>query len=221
MSEEQYKLCPSCGNRNGAGAVECAVCQADLTGVRPRKKEQDPGAAPVSPRAETAGVVGKICSECGTVNPPGARKCGKCGEDLSDAVPGEVPAGGTGEVPAGEPGEEKTPEKGFALETPEGRTLLVLSGSGEETVIGREAALAEYLKDRLYVSRRQAAVRPRGGGLYIRNLSATNPTFVNCEALEADAERLLAAGDEIGLGGKIVDGGRQPLAAYLILRETE
>jgi pSer/pThr/pTyr-binding forkhead associated (FHA) protein len=51
--------------------------------------------------------------------------------------------------------------------------------------------------------------------VFIENLSRTNKTFINNEEIPDGIPTALQNGDEIGLGGKIIDGNRQDKAAYL------
>lgn len=57
------------------------------------------------------------------------------------------------------------------------------------------------------------------GKVFIENISETNPTFLNNAPLERGQRVLVKAGDEIGLGGMMIDGKRQGQAAYFVLKE--
>lgn len=193
----RFKLCPYCGTKNPPAMLECSQCEADLTAVRAADGAQPPEAAP--PEAEISAEIEpqarRVCEECGTANPAGARKCSQCGADISYITP--VSAGGLRCTLASDDGTE------FELTAP-------------ITVVGREAALAEYLADKGYVGRKQAEFALTEDGLYIKNLGRTNGTFVNGERL-GDAARKLCGGEVIGLGGN-PDSGRQPLAAYFTVK---
>ena len=214
MALNKFKICPGCGRENPPSLLECRWCEADLTGVRvtdaaEAQKAAQPTEAPDTPDVpdvpETPPAGGeqpalvRVCSECGAANPPQARKCGQCGEDISDVLPAPAPCA----FP-------------WALESADGTFLAPLDRPA--CVIGREAALADYLGGKLYVSRQHARLTTRDGRVYIENLSQTNRTFLNNEEIPQGEPAEVRAGDEIGLGGKVIDGARQEMAAYLILR---
>lgn len=198
MSLEKYKICPVCGNRNPPSLLECRECETDLTGVKPVDETADAD-IPSAPAPEIAPI--RVC-ECGAHNPPQARKCSVCGEDISDILPIQ-------------------PRKDDSPGTP----VLILNAVDESfsteiteqnTVLGREALLQEYLSDKLYVSRRHAELTVSPNGIFLKNLSGTNRTFLNGILLENDTPVILHTGDEIGLGGTVINGSRQEKAAYFI-----
>ena len=88
-------------------------------------------------------------------------------------------------------------------------------------IVGREGELRDYLKLRSYVSRQHARFTIVAGKVFVENLSATNKTFVNNKPISNEEPTALKNGDEIGLGGKVIDGKRQELAAYLIFKVNE
>ena len=202
----KYKICPACGQHNPPGLLECRNCEADLTGVQivdseaeTRKEQTLPPAFPDAP-AET--VLLRIC-DCGAENPPQARKCRACGEDISDLLPQKI----TREAPKPFPYELRSVdgEDSFPID----KVLLVL---------GREAELKDYLAEKEYVSRQHARFTVEAGKVFVENLSRTNRTYVNNEEIPDAVPVALADGDEIGLGGKVIGGSRQDKAAYLIFR---
>ncbi len=81
---EKYKICPTCRGKNYPGLLECLFCEADLTAVRitddetEREAEATDGCVPVH--------LVRLC-DCGAKNPPNARKCAICGEDIGDILP--------------------------------------------------------------------------------------------------------------------------------------
>ena len=87
-----------------------------------------------------------------------------------------------------------------------------------QIVIGRDAALKEYLAEKVYVSRRHARLTIDGDKVLIENLSGTNRTFVNNAEISGEAPTVLTDGDEIGLGGKVVGDSRQDKAAYFVFK---
>lgn len=204
-AEEAYKICPFCGAHNPPHLLECRQCETDLTGVRIMDSRAESGPEEEGTREEGLGEAEsprlvRIC-ECGAQNPPQARKCAVCGEDISDILPTAVPAESDG-----------------------CRTAYVLQAVGDvfsvildepDTVIGREACLCEYLENRLYVSRRHARLTISGGKVFLENLSTTNRTFLN-NVPAGDEPAELHDGDEIGLGGLVIDGRRQEDAVYFV-----
>ena len=68
------------------------------------------------------------------------------------------------------------------------------------------------------MSRQHAKLTVVADKVFIENLSRTNKTFINNEEVPDGTPTALQNGDEIGLGGKIIEGSRQDKAAYLIFR---
>lgn len=85
-------------------------------------------------------------------------------------------------------------------------------------VIGRYAVGSEYLRPRMYVSRFHAEITSSSDGIYIRNLSSINKTFVNGEPIQ-DTAFSISVGDEIWLGGKYQDEYAKKNAAFFVLKE--
>lgn len=205
MALEKYKVCPACGEHNAPNLLECRKCETDLTGVK--IFDATAAQAPSVTQEVNAGPAGaealfRVC-DCGEMNPPQARKCQSCGEDISDILPTKHAA-------------PQTKSFSYTLEAIDGS----YSGTFEEPVVilGRESALSENLRMKSYVSRQQAKLTIVAGKVFIENLSKTNKTFVNNTALEDGTPTALNDGDEIGLGGKVIDEARQDQAAYLIFR---
>lgn len=192
MALEKYKVCPSCGAHNPPSLLECRECETDLTGVKPVDAETEVKAEETFP----VGLV-RVC-ECEAHNPPQARKCSACGEDISDILPAEA---------------EQPKPPVFLLTAADGSASLEFDST---TIIGREAALQQYLSDKTYVSRQHARLTVTAGKAFIENLSRTNRTYLNNILIENDVPIALHEGDEIGLGGVIVNGSRQDKAAYFI-----
>lgn len=83
----RFKICPECGTKNPPNAIECEHCDWDLMSV-PVTDEQQESAKKISmENTENKSLLARICSECGKQNPPNARKCTNCGEDISDVIP--------------------------------------------------------------------------------------------------------------------------------------
>ena len=86
---QKYKICPSCQTKNEPTLLECLVCEADLTRVKitdeETEKMREENAASAAATIEKQSMV-RVC-DCGEKNPPNARKCSACGEDISDITP--------------------------------------------------------------------------------------------------------------------------------------
>ena len=68
------------------------------------------------------------------------------------------------------------------------------------------------------MSRRHARLTVVADKVFIENLSRTNKTFLNNREIPDGTPIPVSSGDEIGLGGKMINGDRQDQAAYFILR---
>lgn len=76
--------------------------------------------------------------------------------------------------------------------------------------------MSDALRNKSYVSRVHAKITVDDGKLYIENLSTTNYTYVNNKRIpEGRVE--LKPGDEVGLGGALINGKRQNNAAYFLV----
>lgn len=204
----KYKICPVCGARNLPTVFECVQCEADLTGEKVLDENSEQSMLQQEehrPRVNLSkeGLLRRICSECGHKNPPNARKCAACGEDISDIVPTAGPGLSEDEEPNSAVFTLRSVDGEYDFRVPDG-----------ETVIGRASAMREYLGMKQYVSRTHAKLVARGNDLYVENLSTTNRTFVNNKQISSITR--LKAGDEVGLGGICVNGDRQNQAAYFI-----
>lgn len=205
MELEKYKVCPECGKHNAPNLLECRFCEADLTGCKivdkaaedvvPVKQEQ-------SLPTDEKTVLVRIC-DCGAENAPQARKCKACGEDISDVIPERVSVA------------ENRP---FTYELRSVDGSFSVSMDQVVTVIGREAQLKEYLSSKVYVSRQHAKLTVVAEKVFIENLSRTNKTFLNNEEISSETPTAVNNGDEIGLGGKVINGTRQENAAYFVFQ---
>lgn len=207
MALAKFKVCPACGEHNPPALLECKKCEIDLTGIKV-VDEAILTTANSSTKDATASSNGrslvKIC-DCGTANPPQARKCSVCGEDISDV---------------------RATEGQFSPQTMMKAMLRSLDDSfiflieKPITIIGREAEMRQYLEAKTYVSRKHAKLTNANGEIYIENISSTNQTFVNNILIPDDSPTLLKNGDEIGLGGKLINGERQNQAAYFVIEAS-
>ena len=220
---EKYKICPNpaCKKHNKPKAIECAWCEMPLTGVKVtddeteavRQKTQEERAklqeeqseSPVA-SANITGKMARICENCGQHNPPNARKCTSCGDDISDIIPTQDGIQTQDAIKTKY--RLKSLDGGFVYEIPE-----------DGAVVGRENELSEYLSGKSYVSRRHAELRIAEDKLFVKNLNAMNHTYVNNARIENDTETEVHSGDEIGFGGNITNGKRQELAAYFIVEQ--
>ena len=191
------------GNFSADVAKQVNEAKAKLKPAPAQKKEPEakPEQTNETPIAADTGNTVRVC-ECGTKNPPNARKCSACGEDISDITP--TPDTCEAEQEKGVPFMITSVDGKYAFEIPEG-----------ETVIGREHTMKEYLKEKLYVSREHCKITNNGNGLFVENLAKTNYTYLNNEKVTERTK--LSDGDELGLGG-ISRGGYQDKAAYFTVR---
>lgn len=202
----KYKICPSCHSKNEPTLLECLYCEADLTRVKitdeetEKMLEENTAATPASSDKTT---MVRVC-DCGEKNPANARKCQACGEDISDITP--TPDDTPENAPV------KTPT--YILSSLDGQYAYKVSG--DETIIGRENSMSDYLAVKSYVSRAHARLTIADGVFYIENLSGTNFTYVNNKKIVEKTE--LKNGDELGLGGTNINGKCQSEAAYFLVR---
>lgn len=204
MDLSKYKVCPECGKRNSPNLLECRYCEADLTGVKvvdstaAESTKDTPSSTATTVETELA----RIC-ECGVRNAPQARKCKACGEDISDILPVQV---------------EKEVKKAFSYELKSYDGAFSVTIDKPLVVVGRETELKEYLQTKVYVSRQHARLTVVADKVFVENMSRTNKTFLNNEEIPDGTPTALKSGDEIGLGGKVIDGSRQDQAAYFIFQ---
>lgn len=197
----KYKICPSCNTKNEPTLLECLNCEADLTRVKVTNGEAEKMLeenAATQPQEQVKLV--RVC-ECGTHNPSNARKCSLCNEDISDITP-------TLET------DEDNSKKTFVMSSLDGQYVYKITA--DETTVGRENVMSEYLVAKSYVSRSHAKFVVANAELYIENLSGTNFTYVNNKKITGKVK--LENGDEIGLGGTNLNGKCQSEAAYFIVR---
>lgn len=204
---KRFKICPYCGAKNQVTVLECIQCEGDISRQPIVSNVENMQTADADLDAEIvaaeSGKLVKVCDSCGYHNSTNARKCVSCGEDISDIIP-------TGTVSESHEVQEVphialcSVDGSFAFQIPAG-----------ETVVGREAAMAEYLNGKYYVSRQHCRFILRDSNLAVENLSRTNYTYVNNQRI--DGEIQLNDGDEVGLGGNQVNGKRQEQAAYFVV----
>lgn len=215
----KYRICPNCRSKNPPNLLSCKYCGSDSLEyekiiddsllVSPDNESVQPS-EPQNVRNEAVRMV-RVC-DCGTRNPVNVRKCSKCGEDISVIRP-------VNELDL--PAEQSQPQ---IKETLNKCTLNSLDGEfvfeikEHITTVGREVSMSSYLSKKKYVSRRHAELLHESGRLYIKNLSSTNYTFVNNEKIESEKYIELHDGDELGMGGKLINNERQNDAAYFIVR---
>lgn len=203
----KYKVCPVCGAHNNPLLLECSECETDLQNVPVVDEEMEHAAsesaekADNSPKASDTPKMVRVC-DCGAKNPVQARRCQACGDDISMVMP-------TPDT------EEQVPK--FVLSSIDGRYAFDIHPG--HTIIGRENAMKEYLTSKPFVSRKHAELMlSEDNRLTIKNCNATNFTFVNNEEIQTNLAVELHDGDEIGLGGNVIDGERQEEAAYFTVR---
>ncbi|MBE5837975.1 FHA domain-containing protein [Butyrivibrio sp.] len=217
----KYRICPNCGAKNRPSLLFCEKCGSDS--LEYEKIIDDSVEAKVADLSHETTATNdvsnavkmvRIC-DCGTHNPVNVRKCSNCGEDISFITPvNELEQSGnqSSSVVSQEQGEEVR----FILSTLDGEYAYEITEN--ITVVGRECSMNQYLASKKYVSRRHAELLRENGKVYIKNLSSTNYTYVNNEKIEDQKYVELKDGDELGLGGKVVNDERQNDAAYFMVR---
>ena len=139
----KFKICPGCGAKNPPDVSDCVNCDFDLMSVPVTDERQE--AAKISAREKSVSKSSsvKICSECGEKNLPNARKCSKCGEDISDILPTPEDASTT---------ERELQPSAFSLQSLDGRATFAVDR--DELTVGREHEWNDYLAAKTFVSRR-------------------------------------------------------------------
>ena len=161
MNVTKIKICPKCKGQNPAHLVECGTCGFDLMNVKITDSTVAALQTPKSAPAAEAPMV-RICSECGTANVAQARKCTKCGEDISDIRPTCKR-----QNKVQDKAQEKTGR--FCLSSVEDDYAFDLLAKSSSVFLGRTAGMGGYLKDRAYVGRRQAKLTFEAGKIFIEN----------------------------------------------------
>lgn len=200
---ERFKICPICGKKNSAASLECE-CGADLSFESVQTEAQYQEVETAEPKQDSEFI--RLCDSCGEENPANARVCARCGEDISDVVP-SARAGRSLLT------EEKGEKKSFCLASIDGSYAFKVSC--QETIVGRENAMSEYLKDKTFVGRKHCQFLIEGEQLFVVDLNSTNGTYVNNERVIE--KHVLEDGDELALGGINKNGKRSENAAYFIV----
>lgn len=193
----KYKICPTCSTQNPPTKFECVKCETDLTGVQSTDAVKEKSKKPSNASNSIDQILIKRCN-CGKTNPANSRKCCSCGEDICDITP----------VP------DKDLSCSYTLSSIEGTYAYTITE--QETLIGREQKMSDYLVDKSFVSRIHCKLIIENGELYVENTSSTNHTFLNNMKVEGKAK--LSDGDELALGGVLMNNHRQNNAAYFLVR---
>lgn len=205
MALNKFKVCTVCGEHNPPSLLECKKCETDLTGIKVVDDAflaaQSAATQSATPQPVNRPLI-KLC-DCGAENPPQSRKCVSCGEDISDIRATESKAG------------VMSSKLSAILRAFDASFSFTITKP--VTVVGRESEMSDYLREKTYVSRKHAKLTIANGEVYIENLSSTNHTFVNNVLIPSDAPTPLKNGDEVGLGGKLINGERQAQAAYFVI----
>lgn len=197
---EKYKVCPYCGKHNQPKMLECIQCETDLSNIRVVDKEIENKKSEMQEKVRSVRMI-RLC-DCGYKNIVSARKCGGCGEDISDIVPRRED-------------QEVQTTNHCVLASIDDKCVFEITKP--IICIGREYEMSDYLKTKPYVSRQHAELIRENDKFYIRNISQTNYTYVNNVKITQEIYEL-HDGDEIGLGGNSVNRNRQQDAAYFQVR---
>lgn len=198
----KVRNCPGCNRKIPAKRTSCPYCKnINLIRLPVYDDKYDK-----NDKNEVEKNV-KICI-CGVHNPPNARKCISCGEDISTFTVVKVCSGS-----------EEIAINGFSLESIDGDYRFIPHEGN--TKIGREEGMKEYLAGKRYVGRIHAELIKTEDHLFIRDLHSTNHVYVNNEEIPVEKQYEVHVGDEIGIGGKVVGGNRQSKAAYFIVKACD
>lgn len=200
----KFKICPECGTKNPPNAIECKNCDWDLMSVFVTDEQQEAAKKASEETISDKNSLVRVCSECGTKNPPNARKCSNCGEDISDIIP-------TADIsPTPEP---EIKSAAFVLKSLDDRITFKIDR--DNITVGREHDLKDYLAAKIFVSRRHCQFTLENGELFVEDLNSANSTYVNNKKIARKTK--LSRGDEVGLGGAVFNGSRQDKAAYFLV----
>ena len=200
----KFKICPECGTKNPPNAIECEHCDWDLMSVPVTDEQQEAAKKSVKETISDKNSLARVCSECGTKNPPNARKCSNCGEDISDITP-------TGDIAPTPESEIKS--AAFVLKSLDDKITFKIDR--DNIIVGRENELKDYLAAKIFVSRRHCQFTLENGELFVEDLNSANSTYVNNKKIARKTK--LSRGDEVGLGGAVFNGSHQDKAAYFLV----
>ncbi len=156
---DSTRPCPSCGARVPASSDRCDLCGTVVDDLDPAGKAEDteaessepetsrPEEAPSGPQeADAQDEPSVFCNQCGWENPPGARYCSQCGEELQDLSGAEAPEGTrpvTADLPTSAPDEKSdiTPDPDVSSSSDDteramGRQIAMLVGGALVLVVG-------------------------------------------------------------------------------------
>ena len=153
--------CPSCGARVPASSDRCDLCgtvvdessaEADADEAEAQAPETEPDRAQAassdsdSTDAEPDANPSVFCNQCGWENPPGARYCSQCGEELQDLSGASAPEGTrpvTADLPtsasdeaSGKTPDPDAPSSSKDTERAMGRQIAMLVGGALVLVVG-------------------------------------------------------------------------------------
>ena len=200
----RFKICPDCGAKNPPDVSDCVECDCDLMSVPVTDEQQEAARKASEETVSDKNSLVRVCSECDTKNPPNARKCSNCGEDISDVIPTDDIA------PTPEP---EIKSAAFVLRSLDAKITFTIDR--DNITVGRENELKDYLATKTFVSRRHCRFTLENDSLFVEDLNSANSTYVNNQKISTKTK--LTRGDEIGLGGAVFNGSRQDNAAYFLV----
>jgi RNA polymerase subunit RPABC4/transcription elongation factor Spt4 len=186
--------CGVCQTVNDPGSDYCRACGSELTTTM--------AAPPVELGATSAGPApgsANVCPDCGLPVEHAAPACPRCGAELPAAADAErvssVPDRGA-QMPLSVVGSCTV-----VLAFPWGRVPV---NTGESFVVGRgEGPLAESLAAYPTVGRRQAQIERNDTGVFVTDLVALNPTYIDGSPIQGGRRAELRLGQTLGLSSQV------------------
>lgn len=197
----KLKRCPVCGKTN---PLSCRICTDNSCGtsllnaeIIDAEKDNDRDVLPAEDIASDTtdkltapSLAMRKCPNCGRILPYKIKKC-DCGASMI-AVP---PLAST------PPATQSQDQYYFVLRSEDGKCELKLK-DGDDIILGRNAACADYLSTKRFVSGNHARFRVSGRIITIEHIGRTNPTLVNEKIIELNAPYSLNDGDLVSMGAQ-------------------
>ena len=218
----------------------CSACREDLLRVPvsecgemvPQKTETSgvaekpvaggvPSAGSEKEGAETFGGFKRKCPDCGKLWPYSRSRC-DCGRSLLTVGVYKPEEDNASDKQIDAPTEQPTDVvlSRFYLRSEDGKCEIRLP-LGEETIVGRSGAGADYLAEKAFVSSGHAKFTAYEEGIVIEHIGHTNPTQVNNIELERNIPYRIEPGDLIVMGARDRQGYHPSIAYFRLVEDAE